>query len=310
MAQTLQPHAVLAGNADIGVNAEPGYRGATRNGWDDHVFQINRVADLGGPATGAGTAGDAARNRCAVEFRKQWLGMLEVVELIPIGMRLQSASFQVPDNMAMNPLGHSGHLSIARRRHTLEADATFIILGIHPVQSQHMKMDIQIERIAEALNEGHGATTDRPLRSRKACPAAQRSEYRLHKNVQDIPDQARVIGKAIAQSEWEREHPLPDWNSGKDTIHKMGGGIGHVPAAARGAEAPALAGKGHYPILPACVAVDSQKPVGQDTAVQVRPQFTFHKSRHQATALLLPFQKSPELLGHHTIQDAFFGMTG
>jgi hypothetical protein len=236
--------------------------------------------------------------------------MLEVVELIPIGMRLQSASFQVPDNMAMNPLGHSGHLGIARRRHTLEADATFIILGIHPIQGQHMKMDIQIERIAEALNEGHGATTDRPLRGAKACAAAQRSEHGLHKNVQDIPDQARVITEAIAQSEREREHPLPDWNSGEDTIHEMGGGIGHVPAAAGGAKASALAGKGHHPIPLACVAVDSQKAVGQDTAVQVRPQFAFHESRHQAAAEVLPFQKSFELLGHHTIQDAFFGMTG
>jgi hypothetical protein len=55
-----------------------------------------------------------------------------------------------------------------------------------------MKMDIQIEAIAEALDEGHGPTTDLPLRGRKACMAAQRSEYRLHKNVQDIPDPARI----------------------------------------------------------------------------------------------------------------------
>jgi len=119
-------------------------------------------------------------------------------------------------------------------------------------------MDIQIEAIGEALDEGHGPTTDLPLRGRKACLAAQRSEYGLHKNAQDVPDQSRVIGQAIAQSEWEREHPLPDRDSGKDTIHEMGRGIGHVPAAAGGAKASSPARKGHHPILPARIAVDSE----------------------------------------------------
>jgi len=45
-AQALEAHAVMGGNADIGMNAVAGNRGTTRAGGDGDVFQIDRIANL------------------------------------------------------------------------------------------------------------------------------------------------------------------------------------------------------------------------------------------------------------------------
>jgi hypothetical protein len=39
---------------------------------------------------------------------------------------------------------------------------------------------------------------DLPVGGRKARPAAQRAEYGLHKYVQDISEQGRIVSEAIA----------------------------------------------------------------------------------------------------------------
>ena len=44
----------------------------------------------------------------------------------------------------------------------------------------------------------------------------------------------------------------------------------------------------------------------QDAAFQERPQFPFHKKRHNPAALLLPLQKRFKILPDHAIQNAFF----
>ena len=47
---------------------------------------------------------------------------------------------------------------------------------------------VQVQRIAEALDEGHSAATSLAVRGRNASPAADRSEDGAHKDLQYIPD--------------------------------------------------------------------------------------------------------------------------
>jgi hypothetical protein len=52
--------------------------------------------------------------------------------------------------------------------------------------------------------------------------------------------------------------------------------------------------------------VNAEKSMSQDAAFQERPQFPFHKERHNPAALLLPLQKRFKILPDHAIQNAFF----
>ena len=38
------------------------------------------------------------------------------------------------------------------------------LLHVHPVQQQHLEVDVQIERTTEALDEGHRASAGAPMR--------------------------------------------------------------------------------------------------------------------------------------------------
>lgn len=54
-----------------------------------------------------------------------------------------------------------GELLTGRRLHPLEPGTSIGIVDIHAIQEQHVKVDVRIQRTAEALDEGDRTRTDR-----------------------------------------------------------------------------------------------------------------------------------------------------
>jgi hypothetical protein len=94
-------------------------------------------------------------------------------------------------------------------------------------------MGIEIEGVAEALNEADSAATGFAVGCGNAGPAANRGKNSAHEDLCDISDQRRIIGKTVAKGIRNRKHPLPDWDFGKYMVDEMSRRIGHAPPATR-----------------------------------------------------------------------------
>ena len=86
----------------------------------------------------------------------------------------------------------------------------------------------------------------------------------------------------------------------------MRGRIGHSPPTTGSAEAAALAGIRDNAIPTAGIAVNANKSMRQNAAFQKRTQFALHKPGNHPVALLLPGQKSLEILRYDPVQDTLF----
>ena len=141
------------------------------------------------------------------------------------------------------------------------------------VECRGVEMRVEPEVGAEALRDGEPA----PLRS----PDASRSRGVAVALRQDTGEETQygraevgVIGDGEAELEGERENPLTDGHVGQDVVHQVSGGLGHVPAGARGAEAAALAGEGQGVLVAARCAADAREAVSPDAAAEERPDLT------------------------------------
>jgi hypothetical protein len=76
------------------------------------------------------------------------------------------------------------------------------------------------------------------------------------------------------------EDDLADGYVGNNVIHQVNCSLGHAPGVAGGAGAPALAGERDEEVVPTGGASDPSEAVGQDTALEVAPEFLFHMIRH------------------------------
>ena len=84
---------------------------------------------------------------------------------------------------------------------------------------------------------------------------------------------------ALPDAQREREHSLADRDRGQHLVGEVHGRIRHAPAAARGTEAAALAGKGHELVTPALRTVDARKASGQDSAIEEAVQLAADEVR-------------------------------
>src|SRR5947199_8462788 len=98
----------------------------------------------------------------------------------------------------------------------------------------------------------------------KSSRARRRSSPKTtpDENIQDIAQQTGVVGQAVAQCKWNRQHPLPDRNHGKDVVDEMRGRLRHASSPTRRTPAAPAAGKRNKAVVPARIAVDTYKPAG------------------------------------------------
>ena len=83
----------------------------------------------------------------------------------------------------------------------------------------------------------------------------------LHEDSEHFAHQRRVVGKAVAEREGQREHPLPHGDLGQRATGEMRGGVGHLATASRRTEA-----------------------AGKDSAVQEPAKLTHDEAGHRSLA--------------------------
>lgn len=138
---------------------------------------------------------------------------------------------------------------------------------VHPVQTQHVEVDVQVERAAEALDQGDGAGAGSGLRVpglvdevRGQCPV---------NDAKNLAHHGRAGGQQETQRERHREHPLAHRHPRQDVVHQQGSALGHAPGPATGAEPPAFATERHQAFVMAGIAAHAQKAVFQPPTLEV-----------------------------------------
>jgi hypothetical protein len=85
----------------------------------------------------------------------------------------------------------------------------------------------------------------------------------------------------------------------------MSGGVGHAPAEAGGAETAPLAGEGDDPIAAAGVAVDAEKTVGEEAALEEAAELALDESRQGTVARA--GQEALEFRLHDAVENGLLG---
>ena len=135
-----------------------------------------------------------------------------------------------------------------------------VAVPIHPIEHQRMQMNVQVGGRAEALDEGDG--TGGGLIALLAGLFEQERGNRPMDDLQYREEQVGMNGKETSQRNRQRQHPLAHQHLGDDMVDQMGGGLGHAPRAARGANAVpdgevTTKGTSKNPVVPAQAGTQS-----------------------------------------------------
>jgi hypothetical protein len=166
-----------------------------------------------------------------------------------------------------------------------------------------VEVQVQVERRAEALNEGDGAAllgAHAPV-SPNASP--QLSEERAQEGAEHFARELAIVRAAVAKRVRKCEHPLADRHRGEHAVDEVRRGVGHAATATRRAEAAALARERHEAVVATVVAVQAQEAVGEDAAAQEGADLLLDEVRRRPLAGSRPSQERLELLAHDAVQE-------
>jgi hypothetical protein len=110
----------------------------------------------------------------------------------------------------------------------------------HAVQHQHVQVDVEIERAAEALHDRNCAAAG-VGDVVTACPPPEESEHLPHGHAANGPTQVVIPREDVPQPIRQTGDPLADRHVGKNMIDEMCGALRHAGAAAAWTESAPLA---------------------------------------------------------------------
>ena len=84
-------------------------------------------------------------------------------------------------------------------------------------------------------------------------------------------------------------------------------GVGHAAAAAGGAEAAALAGKGNQSVAAAGIAANAYEAMFEHAAGKVGAELTLHEAGHGMLALPCPREERLEIFSDNGVEDGLLG---
>ncbi len=297
----------MCGDRDVRVHADTADARAALAWENREIVGVDAVAHAEHTLAAAGTRCDAARDRGGVERREQRLLRCQCVVLgrcVVAETATLEQTRKAPRHLPCDAL----HLGVVGWWERVEAQRSALGSGVDTVEYQRVEVDVEVERIAEALHEGDGAAV--PTRDRPLPPGAapQRAEHGLHEDREHVAHERRVVGKPVAQCEGQREHPLAHGDLGQHAIGQMCGGVGHPAAAARGTETAALAREGDDAIETTAVAVNAQESVGKDPAAQEGAKLARDEAGHRSFACMRASKEGLEFLLHQLVEAARFGL--
>ena len=153
---------------------------------------------------------------------------------------------------------------------------TRLVLLEDAVQHECVDVDVQIERPAEPLKDGHRTPTTIG-HIVQLCTTTQPPQHRTHEDGDDRATQVVIPRQPVAQAIRQTQDPLPHGHVGKHVVHEMCGALGHSGASATRTEAAALARKGDQPIQAAGRTAKPCKPASQRPAAQEVPKLVLNE---------------------------------
>ena len=186
----------------------------------------------------------------------------------------------------------------------MKREAPVLGTGKDPVEHERVDVDIEIERPAKPLHDGHAAAT-RVHDTLRASPVSQVAVHLAEQHPHDRFAQIVTPGQQVPDSWRQAQDPLSDGDIGEHVVHQVRGSLGHPPPAAARAEASPLAGKSPQSIQAAAAPESGESP-GEPPTPEVRLELLFHETR-QALAVAQVGRLGPErleVLAHDLIQNA------
>ena len=227
-----EPAAVAGRNRDVGVEGEARGRGAAGRAGAGEFIRVDAVASPGRAATLSveATNGGSSQTRQAGLVRGQRIGRGRV------GLGADAEAIEKPVGPECDLLDDAPDLVIVRKRKGTEAHPGHAVMLMDSIEDEGVEVNIEVERVAEALDEGDRAAPGSPDGSSLAGAAAVGGEHLEHELAQDRGSEAGVEGEAIAQGERERQDSLAHGDFGEDPVDEVSGGVGHAATGAGGAE--------------------------------------------------------------------------
>jgi hypothetical protein len=204
------------------------------------ILGIDAVAAPGRPPA----AGGQATDRVGGEACKLGLCDRERVRVGGIGLCAEAATLQETRNPDGDAPGDAPHFVIIRRWQRPEAHARLAVALVDTVEHEGVEVHIEVQRVTEALDEGHGASPAPPDGASSPCTAAVGGEHAADEPPQHHRGEGGVVRQAVAQGEGKRQDPLAHRGLGEHAVDEVGGRVGHAAAEAGGAETAPLAGEG------------------------------------------------------------------
>ena len=167
----------------------------------------------------------------------------------------------------LNGVGQGLRVSSPESGGLVKPDSPLDVAGDHTVEGQHVVVVVRIERTPESLREGDGPE----LRVAK-CGWSTRTrlpELGPERPQEDAEHGTRHLGRLVqegAEPLGHGEHPLPDREVRDNRVGEVDGHLRHWSGVTGGTDAPALAGEGQEPFMPAVRTPHPRKPVGEDAA--------------------------------------------
>jgi hypothetical protein len=153
------------------------------------------------------------------------------------------------------------------------------LIGIDAVQREGVKVHIQVERGAEALDDGDGAALLRRDAPFLACTPTKLRERRADEGAQRLAREPCVVQTAVTERVGERQHPLADRHLGQHAVEEMRCRIRHPASSARSAEAAALAREYDQAIVARCAAVEAQEAMRESAAAEEGAKLLLDEAR-------------------------------
>ncbi len=160
---------------------------------------------------------------------------------------------------------------------------------VHAVEPQHVEVNIQVQRAAEALDQGHHAALRRIPRH-AGLIGKPTGDHALH-DAQHRANGFWLAGEQETQGVRKAQHPLPHRPRAEHLVHQMPRRLGHAPRAAAGAEAALLAGIRHQPLGTTVLADHAQEAVLEHAAAQVGLELLAHILGQRAVFYLTAREK-------------------
>ena len=178
--EALESAAIAGGDGHVRVQADAAHAGAALAFEGRQIVRIDAIAHAQHALARSAARGDAAGDGGAVELRQQRLVLGQGIDLRGIGLGAEAPALEEPRDAPGDLPHHPLDLGVLGRRQGMEAQHAVRLALVDAVEQQRVEVDVQVQRVAEALHEGDRAALaadHAPLPARTSAEGCEDSPH-------------------------------------------------------------------------------------------------------------------------------------